>query len=256
MDLRDLNIDLDLIQPYLDAHPWPRLFLTMSGGHLYGFASEDSDYDLRGCHIAAAEACLRLRPPRDTYDILDRDCRIEMDIVTHDAAKYFRMLLGKNGYVLEQIFSPLIVEATEDFDELKSIASRCITKHHRHHFRSFASKQWDKVSNAAHGTVKGLLYTYRPLLAGIHLMRTGEVESNLRVLNEHFELPWIDDLIQAKVEGSERALLSDADLDFHNQQFNRLSMILDKASEESTLPDEPSASAELDDFLIRMRLGA
>ena len=37
--------------------------------------------------------------------------------------------------------------------------------------------------------VKPLLYVYRVLLTGIHLMRTGEVEANLVTLNEEFRLP-------------------------------------------------------------------
>ena len=38
--------------------------------------------------------------------------------------------------------------------------------------------------------VKPLLYVYRVLLTGIHLMRTGEVEANLPILNEEFRLPF------------------------------------------------------------------
>jgi hypothetical protein len=33
------------------SHPFPLLFATVSGAHLYGFPSPDSDYDLRGAHI-------------------------------------------------------------------------------------------------------------------------------------------------------------------------------------------------------------
>jgi hypothetical protein len=37
--------------------------------------------------------------------------------------------------------------------------------------------------------VKPLLYVYRVLLTGIHLMRTGKIEANLVTLNEEFGLP-------------------------------------------------------------------
>ena len=37
---------------------------------------------------------------------------LEMDIVSHDVRKFFGLLLKKNGYVLEQLFSPLIVHTT------------------------------------------------------------------------------------------------------------------------------------------------
>jgi uncharacterized protein len=31
--------------------PYPLVFATISGSHLYGFSSPDSDYDLRGVHL-------------------------------------------------------------------------------------------------------------------------------------------------------------------------------------------------------------
>ena len=35
------------LQQQIDQHPYPLLFTTISGAHLYGFPSPDSDYDLR-----------------------------------------------------------------------------------------------------------------------------------------------------------------------------------------------------------------
>ncbi len=34
----------------VDSQPFPLLFATISGAHLYGFPSPDSDFDLRGAH--------------------------------------------------------------------------------------------------------------------------------------------------------------------------------------------------------------
>ena len=39
------------LQQHIDGHPYPLLFATISGAHLYGFPSPDSDYDLRGVHV-------------------------------------------------------------------------------------------------------------------------------------------------------------------------------------------------------------
>ena len=46
-------------QPVVDAVaavPHPLLFATISGAHLYGFASPDSDWDVRGCMVLPARA--------------------------------------------------------------------------------------------------------------------------------------------------------------------------------------------------------
>ncbi len=46
-----------------------------------------------------------------------------MDIVSHDVRKFFGLLLKKNGYVLEQLFSPLNVHTTPEHAELKAICN-------------------------------------------------------------------------------------------------------------------------------------
>ena len=47
--------------------------------------------------------------------------------------------------------------------------------------------------------MKPLLYVYRVLLTGIRLMRTGEVQANLKLLNEESKLPYIHELIERTI---------------------------------------------------------
>lgn len=247
-------LDQPLIDTFLDAHPWPLLFVTVSGAHLYGFESADSDIDLRGAHVTPVREIVRLSPPSETYEVMDKNARVEMDVVTHDVKKFFTLLLKNNGYVLEQVCSPLVVRTTPEFEELRALAPRTVTKHHRHHFMGFGQNQWAAVLKDGKPTVKGLLYTYRVLLAGIHLMQTQKVESNLRKLNGTFKLSHIDDLIAQKVAGKEYDLLEGADLGWHEKEFNRLVALLDDARDRSSLPDEVSCRNEIDDLLVRVRM--
>lgn len=62
--------------------------------------------------------------------------------MTHEAAKYYGLMLKRNGYVLEQLLSPLVVYTTPEYEELKAIAPSCITRHHAHHYLGFAATQW------------------------------------------------------------------------------------------------------------------
>ncbi|MEM9082465.1 MAG: nucleotidyltransferase domain-containing protein [Planctomycetota bacterium] len=244
----------DVIDPFIEAHPHQILFLTASGAHLYGFPSKDSDYDLRGCHIAPVEQLISLAPPRETYEVLDRDAAVEVDLVTHDLGKYLKLLLNKNGYVLEQIFSPMIVSADERLEELRELSLRCLTRYHFHHFRSFAKNQWEALQEPGSATVKKLLYAYRPLLVGITLMREKTVESNIVTLNERFGLRFIDDLVEAKISGTERMPLGETALDEHRFHFEKLNDELTFSSESSGLPEEPAGREAIDDFLVRTRL--
>ena len=117
-----------------------------------------------------------------------REHGVEFDLVTHDARKFFELMLRRNGYVLEQLYSPLVVLGTPAHQELKGIAAGCITRYHAHHYLGFADTQWKLFLKEEPPRIKPLLYVYRVLLTGIHLMNTGDVESNLRILNEEFRI--------------------------------------------------------------------
>jgi uncharacterized protein len=246
------------IDPRLSAiaasQPYPLLFATISGAHLYGFPSPDSDYDLRGVHILPLKEVLGLHKTQETLEISRVQDGLELDLVTHDIAKFFRLLLQRNGYVLEQLYSPLIVQTTAEHTELKAIAKGCITRMHAHHYLGFSKTEWKLFEKETTHRVKPLLYVYRVLLTGIHLMRTGDIEANLINLNEEFRLDFLPDLITRKLAGPEKSVLDDADLDFHRQEFERLTLILEAEMEKSQLPDTPSAKAELNDLLVRVRL--
>ena len=248
------------IDPRLQAlvvdQPYPLVFVTISGAHLYGFPSADSDYDLRGVHVLPAAEVLGLGKPQET---VERPLKpqspgdLDVDLVTHDVRKFMLLMLKRNGYVLEQLYSPLVVHSTPEHKELKALGRGCVTRHHAHHYLGFARTQWALLEKEAPPRVKPLLYVYRVLLTGIYLMQTGEVEANLLRLNERFRMPCIDELVARKVEAGERSLLAAADLNFHRQQYERLTSDLEQAARESRLPDGCSSREGLDDLLLRMR---
>src|SRR4051812_10814529 len=214
--------------------PYPLLFVTISGAHLYGFPSPDSDYDLRGVHILPAEEVMGLFPDRDTIEISKKE-DIELDLVTHDVQKFFGLLLKANGYVLEQLYSPLVIHTTPEHEELKSIAKNCVTRHHAHHYFGFAENQWRLFQKEEPPRVKPLLYVFRVLLTGIHLMRTGTVEANLVNLNGEARLPHVADLIARKLAGPEQSALDEADVALHRREYERLRAELEAAYKASTL---------------------
>src|ERR1043165_9826390 len=80
------------ISEEIAKQPYPHLFITVSGAHLYGFASADSDYDIRGVHILPLEAIAGLDRGEETIERMSVGPP-ELDLVTHDAEKFFRLLL-------------------------------------------------------------------------------------------------------------------------------------------------------------------
>ena len=248
-----MTFDDRLYQQIAD-HPYPLLFATISGAHLYGFPSPDSDFDLRGVHLLPLPKIVGLNEQETTVERSEIRDGLEIDLVTHDARKFFGLLLKKNGYVLEQLLSPLVVATTSEHAELVALAANCITRNHAHHYLGFADTQWRLFEQLDVPRAKPLLYVYRVLLTGIHLMRTGTVEANLVRLNDDFRLPYIADLIAAKTTGSELVTLPKLDRAFHAAEFQRLRVQLEAAFAESPLPEGPSAGAALNDLLVRIRM--
>jgi hypothetical protein len=103
--------------------------------------------------------------------------------------------------------------------------------------------------------VKPLLYVYRVVLAGIHLMRTGVVNANLVELNAEARLPYIADLIARKQSG-ENTALEDGDVAFHQSEYERLRAELQAAHDASQLPELASEATRraLNDLLVRTRV--
>lgn len=249
-----MQIDLHdpRLQEVVKKHPFALLFTTLSGAHLYGFPSPDSDYDLRGVHVLPLTDVVGLEPGQETVESTGIENGLEIDLVTHDVYKFFCLLLKKNGYVLEQLYSPLILQTTPEHAELKVIAQQCITRFHSYHYQGFAQTQWRFFEKEQR--VKPLLYVFRVLLTGIHLMKTGEVQANLVQLNQEFQLSYLNELIVRKLEGPEKSHLKSADLTFFASEYQRLCQELETAHQKSSLPRQGSGKPALNDLLLRIRL--
>jgi predicted nucleotidyltransferase len=247
------QLDYAELRDIMGEQPYRLLFATVSGAHLYGFPSRDSDVDLRGVHVLPAAEVVGLRTGPETLDRTWFENDAEVDLVTHDLAKFARLMLRRNGYVLEQVLSPLVVVSTPEHEELVALAADCVTRWHAHHYRGFANTQWDFfVKNQE---LKPLLYTFRVLLTGINLMRTGVVQADLRELVQ--ELPeapaYLPELMAAKAE-AEHGALEGPSGERIAEDVARLRAALDEAEAVTGLPERPVAEPALHDLLIRVRL--
>ncbi|MEU2063430.1 nucleotidyltransferase domain-containing protein [Streptomyces sp. NPDC013455] len=244
----DLDIDL---APVVAEQPDPLLFATVSGAHLYGFPSQDSDVDLRGVHLLPAADLVGLREPEETRSRTWVRYGVELDLVTHDLRKFVRLMLRRNGYVLEQLLSPLVVHTSDAHRELAALAPGVLTSHHAHHYRGFAVTQWRLFEKT--GELKPLLYTFRALLTGIHLMRSGEVQPHLPTLLDQVDAPgYLPELIAAKREREHGT--ADVDDTRVEADVERLHTALDAAQAGSVLPEAAGAHDALHDLVVRLRL--
>lgn len=245
-------LDYEGLRGLIAAQNIRPLFVTVSGAHLYGFPSPDSDIDLRGCHLLPLRDVVGLSPPAG--ETVERKLDLagtEVELVSHDVGKYLRLLVKNNGYVLEQIFSPLVVTGEEFLTELRPLARRCITRYHYHHYRGFLATQRKMLEKQEPKVVKTLLYAYRVILTGIHLLTTGEVEANLPGLAELYGQSFVADLIAQKCQ--EKITAPELDWSLHDAQLSALEAKLDRAFQESSLPEDRDRAA-VNRLLIDYRL--
>jgi uncharacterized protein len=232
------------------SHPYLRAFVTVSGAHLYGFPSADSDIELRGVHLLPLEEIVGLRTGEETITRTWVE-GAEIDLVTHELAKFCRMMLSRNGYVLEQVLSPLVVTSSPLHEELVALAPRCVTRLHAHHYLGFARNQWRLFERS--GELKPLLYTFRVLLTGVHLMRTGELVADLRNLDGG--PAYLQELIEAKRTAEHLLPPAEApDLAELDADVAALTARLEQERDWSALPEESDAHDDLHDLVVRTRL--
>ena len=230
-------------------------FVTISGAHLYGFPSEDSDIDLRGMHLAALRQVIGLKHYEETYESHGGEVDgIEVDCVSHEAKKYLTLLTKKNGYVLEQIMSPLVVHDGGQLEELRGLARAAMTKHLVHHYKGFFATQEKLCLKDPAPTAKAVLYLFRVLMTGLHALLSGEIEANILTLNENvFHVPFIADLVARKRAGGEFGKLNAGEFQMYYGEAKKLEAQLDPAFEASALPFEVQNLDALDEFLARIR---
>ena len=230
--------------------PYPVVFATVSGAHLYGFASADSDLDLRAAHLLPAAEVVGLRTGPETVQSDGWRDGVELDVVSHDLLKFARLLTSRNGYVLEQLLSPLVVATSAVHADLVALAPALITRHHAHHYLGFAATQQRLFDRT--GELKPALYTLRVLLTGLHLMRTGELETDLGVLGTG--LAYVPELIGRKREAEHGPFPSAVRADLA-RDVPRLRAELEAARDASALPEHADRDAveALHELIVRTR---
>ena len=191
----------------------PPYFATLSGAHLYGWADEGSDYDVRGIHMAHPQETLGfLRWTPETVDrnvegemvtrtpiseIIDADPDLPqgvqidrrtktIDIVSHEVGKFLRLLAKPNGNFLEMLHSPLIIAGGDDEElhQLKELSKVVMSKALARHYLGFYAGQMKRYSEKLGKRLRQLLYGYRVLLTGLVVVRHETVVANLPELLE------------------------------------------------------------------------
>lgn len=67
---------------------------------------------------------------------------VELDVISHDLRKFAKLVASPNGYVLEQLLSPLVVVTSPLHAALIELTPGLIHRGHAHHYLGFGAGQW------------------------------------------------------------------------------------------------------------------
>lgn len=139
------------------------LLAVESGSRAWGFASPDSDYDVRFIYVRPKEDYLRLEKTRD---VIELPIEGELDINGWDLDKTLRLLRASNPTLFEWFSSPIVYRETAFAQEFRSIMQRYFSsKRGLSHYLSMASSNYREYLKGDTVKAKKYFYVLRPVLA-------------------------------------------------------------------------------------------
>ena len=194
MDIRDIILsELDKVEEQCGVRI---LHAVESGSRSWGFASPDSDYDVRFVYVRPTTDYIRLDEPRD---IIEWKLDKVLDINGWDLQKALRLFARGNATMFEWSESPVIYKTTEEWKKIREVTKQYFSeKTAAYHYYGTAMSTW--AGHLQQDTVryKKYFYALRPLLAARYI--------------EHFHtVPPVlfDDLLKMDMEPDLRSAIDD-----------------------------------------------
>jgi len=140
------------------------LFACESGSRGWGFASPDSDYDVRFIYVHRVDWYLTVFPERDVIELPINEV---YDVSGWDLRKALGLLRNGNATLVEWLSSPVIYRADQGFLTAVRAAAAEVHRAERafHHYLHMARKNYREHLRGDLVRLKKYLYVLRPLLA-------------------------------------------------------------------------------------------
>ena len=134
-----------------------------SGSRAWGFASPDSDYDVRFIYVRNKEDYLKLEGIRD---VIEWKLDEVLDINGWDIKKALQLLHKSNPTIFEWCASSIVYLATPDFEILKrAMPGYFSEKKALYHYWHMAQTNYREYLKGEEVRIKKYFYVLRPLLA-------------------------------------------------------------------------------------------
>jgi len=201
---------LDSLAELERRHDVAVVFACESGSRGWGFASPDSDYDVRFIYVNRLSWYLTVDAGRD---VIEMPISGDLDINGWDLRKALQLLRQSNPTLLEWLRSPIVYrEDTAVTGRLRALAETGFSPvRGYHHYVSMAKKNFREHLRGDEVRYKKYLYVLRPLLAarwirdgrGIPPMRFAELVQ--ATLTQQSLIDEINRLLEVKMRAGEAA---------------------------------------------------
>lgn len=180
-----------------------------SGSRAWGFASPDSDYDVRFIYVRPLEYYLRLDKTRD---VIEWQLDETLDINGWDIQKALRLLHSSNPTLFEWNNSPIVYKTTSEWSEISAVIDHFFQKKAGlYHYLSTAKKNYREYLKGDMVKLKKYFYVLRPILACRWILEKQTPPPMLfselaDACLDHALAPAVNDLLRLKMETPEFGL--------------------------------------------------
>ena len=201
---------LDCLRRLEVDHDVKVLFACESGSRGWGFASPDSDYDVRFVYVNRLWWYLTVEAGRD---VIEQPISGDLDVNGWDLRKTLQLLRQSNPTLLEWLRSPIVYrEEADTAARLRALAEEGFSAvRGYHHYVSMAKKNFREHLRGEEVRYKKYLYVLRPLLAA-RWIRDGRGVPPMRfaalaeaTLDDRALLDEINRLLDVKMRAGEAA---------------------------------------------------
>ena len=147
------------------------LHAVESGSRAWGFASPDSDYDVRFIYVRPTDFYLRLDKTRD---VIEWQLDDTLDVSGWDLSKVLTLLRKSNPTLFEWNTSPIVYKTTEEWTSLSALIRRhFLAKPGLYHYLSMAKRNYHEFFRSDTVKRKRYFYVLRPILACRWILKEG-----------------------------------------------------------------------------------
>jgi hypothetical protein len=224
------------------------LYMAVSGSHVWGLERPDSDVDFRGVYQKPTKQILSIHQGRDTIEFTEG----LYDVQLYEVEKFFTMLCGHNGNMVNLLWLPTCFK-TVDTVPWGSLRQCFLTKSLRKYYRGYAESQRKRAMSCRGG--KALIYTYREMFCGLHVMHFGFVEHNFGILwKAAVRYGWYRGDLLSKYLANPSMEITDEGWKQFYAEWDGLCIELDKEASLSSLPETFDGYEACNKNLLELRL--